>query len=211
MKLSKLAPAGTAEAAAYSWWVVTSLALQARAALLGQDQQGRPLAAASGGAAAGGLPPDKLLQLAESMAGRQAKAAEAAAAAKQGQAGKAAAMAAVGWTYEALLLYLDILQGQGKAREALQVRFAVKVIKQLVLERASWRETGGHRLLGPSSRHWLVVECAAATSSPARRSGGCCATHQGASRQCHQILAVAPLLLIQRRCNRMGWPGAQVD
>lgn len=128
MKLSKLVPAGSAEAAAYSWWVVTSLALQARAALLGQDQQGRPLAAAggsgggSGGAAAGGLPPDKLLQLAESMAGRQAKAAEAAAATKQGQAGKVAAMAAVGWTYEALLLYLDILQGQGKAREALQVR-----------------------------------------------------------------------------------------
>lgn len=127
MKLSKLAPAGSAEAAAYSWWVVTSLALQARAAILGQDQQGRPLAAAgssgaAGGAAAGGLPADKLLQLAESMAGRQAKAAEAAAATKQAQAGKAAAMAAVGWTYEALLLYLDILQGQGKAQEALQVR-----------------------------------------------------------------------------------------
>ncbi len=140
MKLSKLAPAGSAEAAAYSWWVVTALVLQARAALLGQDQQGRPLVAAGGSAAAGGgaaaagasLPPDKLLQLAESMAGRQAKAAEAAAAAKQGQAGKAAAMAAVGWSYEALLLYLDILQGQGKAREALQVRPAVLVWEQLL-------------------------------------------------------------------------------
>lgn len=111
-KLSKLAPAGSEGASRAAWWIVCSLVLQARAGLLRQDARGNPVTS-------GGLPPEKLMQLAESMAARQAAA--AAGAAGQSKAAAAKAATAAGWTYEALLLHLDILQGQGKATEALQV------------------------------------------------------------------------------------------
>lgn len=122
-KLGKLAPAGSEGAARAAWWVVASLALQARAGALRQDARGQPLALG----APGGLPHEKLLQLAESMAARQAAAVTAAVAAagdKPAAVARAtkAAVAAAGWSYEALLLQADLLQGQGRAREALQVR-----------------------------------------------------------------------------------------
>ncbi|EFN56700.1 hypothetical protein CHLNCDRAFT_144070 [Chlorella variabilis] len=110
MKLSKLVASSPDNKC--GWWIVCSLALQARAALLHQDQHGNPLAAG------GGLAPDKLLQLAETMAARQAAAAVQHAPAQPQQAQP---QVAVGLSYEALLLYLDILQGQGKAQQALEV------------------------------------------------------------------------------------------
>ncbi|KAL4447959.1 hypothetical protein ABPG75_005178 [Micractinium tetrahymenae] len=123
MKLSKLAPAGSPEAAACAWWMVCSLVLQARAALLAQDDRGTPLTAAAADSgssagiapAAGGLAPEKLLQLAETMAARQVAATGAA----RPSAGSASGKPALRLSYEALLLYLDILQGQGKAAAAL--------------------------------------------------------------------------------------------
>lgn len=98
--------------------------LQARAALLAQDDRGAPLGtfvagssgSAGNAAAAVGLAPEKLLQLAETMAARQVA---ASAPGKPGAGGGGSGSAAQGLSYEALLLYLDILQGQGKAGAAL--------------------------------------------------------------------------------------------
>lgn len=66
-----------------------------------QDSRGVPLAGEGAS-----LAPEKLLQLAETMAARQAS----------GGGGGAAKGPAL--SYEALLLYLDVLQGQGKAEAA---------------------------------------------------------------------------------------------
>lgn len=110
-KLAKLAPGAAAAAGErrgdrYAWWVVCSLALQARSALLGQQQQQQAGTSAEGGggsSSGGGLAGKKLLQLAQSMAARQVDRAG-------GQL-----------SFEALLLHLDILQGQGNPTAALEV------------------------------------------------------------------------------------------
>jgi tetratricopeptide (TPR) repeat protein len=108
MRLNKARPSEL-----YQWWVVTSLALQAHqaaaAAQLAQPpagdtasngQQQQPAAAA-----AGGLSPDKLLQLAEAMAGRLLS--------------KAPAQGGQQHSWEAVMLYLGLLQAQGKHDAAL--------------------------------------------------------------------------------------------
>jgi hypothetical protein len=91
--------------------------VQGRAALMGQDEQGMPLPA-GGVVGGGGLAADRLLALAETMAARAAAAALAAPAPNAAQGGNSSSPGAGALSYEALLLWLDILQGQGRAAEA---------------------------------------------------------------------------------------------
>eukprot|EP00879_Flechtneria_rotunda_P031357 GHRR01034248.1.p1 GENE.GHRR01034248.1~~GHRR01034248.1.p1 ORF type:complete len:433 (+),score=157.77 GHRR01034248.1:1526-2824(+) len=116
VKLNKLRPSEQ-----YQWWMVDSMALQvhaaaAKAALAhtGQDNHSAGSIAApnstssgSGSAGGSGLATGQLLQLAEGMAGRLLS--------KQLQGGQQ------GPTWEEVMLYLGLLQAQGKHDAALKV------------------------------------------------------------------------------------------
>lgn len=103
MKLNKLHPSEL-----YQWWVVASLALQAHAAAVqarlapstsSSDAQPPAAAAAAGGSGAG-LGADKLLALAEAMAGRLL-----------GKGGQ--------HSWESVMMYLGLLQAQVRVKHLL--------------------------------------------------------------------------------------------
>jgi hypothetical protein len=118
MKLNKQHPSEQ-----YQWWVVTALALQAHTAAAqaqlqqqqtpaaGADANGTPAAAAAAAAAGAGLGADKLLQLAEAMAARLLSKQQGAGAAGGAAGGAAAGVA----SWEAVMLYLGLLQAQVRA------------------------------------------------------------------------------------------------
>lgn len=81
LKIAKLHPSKADQCV---WWAITSVALQARAAILAQES----------------VLASQLMKLAETMANKQMS------------------KASVIVTYEMLLMYIDVLQGQGKGEEA---------------------------------------------------------------------------------------------